>query len=41
MPEYDGISEFLKAASQRIKDAKKLLEPVASPQQQGTDTRHL
>ena len=41
MPEYDGISEFLKVASQRIKDAKKLLEPAAGPQQQGTDTRNL
>ncbi len=42
MAEYDGISEFLKVAPQRIQDAKKLMEGVAStPQRQGIATQHL
>lgn len=41
MAEYDGISEFLKVAPQRLGDAKKLLEPAVNLQQQVGDTRHL
>ena len=42
MAEYDGISQYRKAAARRLKDAQELLQPPSiEPNEQGADTRHL
>ena len=42
MPEFDGISEYVKSGLRRLRDAEELLQPpTLHPQEQGADTRHL
>lgn len=42
MPEFDGISEYVKSGSRRLRDAEELLQPpTLHPKEQGADTRHL
>lgn len=42
MPEYDGISQYRKAAARRLRDAEELLEPPSlASQEQGAGERHL
>jgi hypothetical protein len=42
MAEYDGISQYRKAAARRLKDAQELLQsPSTDPNTKGADTRHL
>lgn len=42
MAEYDGISQYRKAAARRIKDAEELLQPpTVDAREQGAETRHL
>jgi hypothetical protein len=42
MAEYEGISQFVKAAERRLRDAEELLQPpTLAPQEQGAETRHL
>ena len=42
MAEYDGKSQYRKAAARRLKDAQELLQPPSiEPNAQGADTRHL
>lgn len=42
MPEFDGISEYVKSGFGRLRDAEELLQPpTLSPNEQGASTRHL
>jgi hypothetical protein len=42
MPEFDGISEYVKSGLRRLRDAEELLQPpTLYPQEQGAGTRHL
>lgn len=42
MPEFDGISEYVKSGIRRLRDAEELLQPpTLNPKEQGAGTRHL
>ncbi len=42
MPEFDGISEYVKSGFRRLRDAEELLQrPTLDPKEQGAGTRHL
>ena len=42
MPEFDGISKYVKSGIRRLRDAEELLQPpTLHPREQGADTRHL
>lgn len=42
MPEFDGISEYVKSGLRRLRDAEELVQPpTLHPQEQGASTRHL
>lgn len=42
MPEFDGISEYVKSGPRRLRDAEELLQPpTLHPKEHGADTRHL
>ena len=42
MAEYDGITQYYKAVSRRLRDARALLQtPTENPQESGAETRHL
>jgi len=39
MPEYDGISQYLKAGPRRLRDAEELLQPPSlKPGERGAET---
>jgi len=42
MAEYDGFSQYRKAAARRLRDAEELLQPPSlALEEQGAETRHL
>ena len=42
MADYDGISQYWKAAARRLQDAQELLQPpTINADEQGAETRHL